>query len=327
MIKAAVIGVGEMGRNHARIYSNIDDVELVAVVDSNEGTGRYIANKYHCSYFSNYIEMLDVKQPDVVNVVVPTNFHFEIATELINRGIPILLEKPVAATLDEGNRICSMVEIKSSKLMVGHIERFNPAIQELKKRIINNELGKLYKIDVQRIGPFPHRIQDVGVTLDIAVHDIDISNFLLNLRPIKIKAVTQQRIHKNNEDSVVAMLKYPNDVLVTLNVNYLSPVKVRRISVFGERGMFEVDYLSQDLFLYENRAWFDTFQQDGRFSGVSEGNVTKIRIAKKEPLLCEIECFINYVHGGISSSPVSAGEGLYAVEVAHKILQSAGDKY
>lgn len=175
MIKAAVIGVGNMGRNHVRVYAEMEDVELVAVADTDEIAAQRAVHSYRVEkVYADYRDMLDQEQPDIVSIAVPTQLHSEVACEAISRGIHVLIEKPIALTQTEGQQIIDMAATHGIKLMVGHIERFNPAIAEIKRRLDRQELGRVFQVHARRLSPFPGRIQDVGVVLDLATHDIDV---------------------------------------------------------------------------------------------------------------------------------------------------------
>jgi len=173
-LKVAVIGVGSMGKNHARIYWELPEVTLVGVSDPAEETAKSIASKYGTNAYTDYLNMLDVEKPDAVTISVPTVLHKDIALEVIDRRISLLIEKPIAYTIDEAEEIIKAAELAGVKLMIGHIERFNSAIIALKQKIKNKELGRIFQIDAHRQGPFPSRIGDVGVVIDLAVHDLDI---------------------------------------------------------------------------------------------------------------------------------------------------------
>lgn len=242
--------------------------------------------------------------------------------EGINSGIHILLEKPIALNEDEAKEIISAANNSKVKLMIGHIERFNPAIIELKKRLEKKELGKIYKIDVQRIGPFPSRITDVGVIIDLAVHDLDIIDYLIESPLTRIYAETQQKIHPKHKDSLLAVLRYNKGTLGVLNINYVSPKKIRKISIFGEKGMFEVDYLTQEISFYKNSYYNETSDFAEKFLGISEGDCIKINIAREEPLLAEIRSFVDCVINN-KESPITGEEGLNALKKANLIMLSA----
>src|SRR3989344_3047055 len=253
MIKVGVIGIGSMGQNHASVYFHHPEAELVAVADPNESFCKKVCDTYNTKCYSDYRDMLARENIDAVSIAVPTKFHRDVAMHALRLGKHVLLEKPIASTEEEAREIIACARKHNVKLMVGHIERFNPAVIELKKRL--HELGEIYKIDVQRIGPFPARITDVGVIVDLSVHDLDVIGYILGSKPSRVYAETQKRLHPHHEDSVTALLRYENDILAVLNVNYLSPTKMRQLRVFGKKGMFLVNYLNQELFFYENNSY------------------------------------------------------------------------
>lgn len=315
-MRAAVIGVGSMGQNHARVYATLEDVELVAVADNNFETAVKVGKRYNAKPYQDYHVMLDKENIDLVSIAVPTKLHKEVALTVLDKNIHVLLEKPIASTEADAREIIQAAESSpTAKLMIGHIERFNMAVMELKKRL--HELGDIYKIDVQRIGPFPKRITDIGVITDLSVHDLDIIHFLTNSNPKRIFAEIQRRLHPLHEDSVTALIKYDNEALAVLNINYLSPTKTRLLKVFGKKGMFKVDYLTQELYFYENNAFLYN-----DWNSVSEGDMRKIIIPKREPLQVEIEAFIDCIKKD-KDPPVDGLHGLKILKTANQIMQSA----
>jgi UDP-N-acetylglucosamine 3-dehydrogenase len=318
MLKAAVIGVGAMGKNHARIYSEIDGVKLVAVSDTDKKSLAGICSKFNVKGYNDYKEMLAKEKLDIVSIAVPTFLHKQVAIDAISIGINVLLEKPIATSISDAKEIIKNAEEKKIKLMIGHIERFNPAIIELKRRIA--DLGDIYKIIVERVGPFPQRITDVGVVIDLSVHDLDIINYLLGSKLETIYAETQQRIHPKFEDSLTAILKYQNNVISVLNIDWLTPTKKRQLTVTGRKGMFKINYLTQEIYFYENRIGANDYGY-GMVS-VTEGNMTKIHIDTKEPLKQEIQSFVDCVVQ--NKAPLITGQdGINALLSAQKILESA----
>ncbi len=315
MIKVAVIGVGSMGQNHARIYFNSDNAKLTAVSDYNQQQAERVGKKYNAPFYKNYQEMIEKEAIDAVSIAVPTSLHKEVALYCIAKGKHLLVEKPIASSKEEAEEIIEAAKKHNVKLMIGHIERFNPAIIELKKRL--QELGEIYHIDVQRIGPFPNRITDVGVITDLSVHDIDIINYLTNMSPTRVFAETQQKLHPYHEDSVTALLRYGKEIKVLLSINYLSPTKIRLLKVFGKKGMFEVNYLAQELFFYENPGFVSE-----SWDTVTEGDMRKIVIQKKEPLQAEIEAFLSCIEQG-HESPVTGQQGLDVLHIAQQLIISA----
>ncbi|MBU3897265.1 MAG: Gfo/Idh/MocA family oxidoreductase [Nanoarchaeota archaeon] len=311
MLNVAVIGIGSMGKNHARIYSESDKVNLVAVSDMNEALAKEISEKYGCKYYTDYKEMISKEKLDIVSVVVPTEYHKQVAFDVIDKKINILLEKPITSTIEDGKKLVEFARNNGIKIMIGHIERFNPVVIELKKRLENNELGEIFKIDVNRSGPFPQRIGDVGVVIDLAVHDLDIIRYLTGAEITRAHAEIAKKIHKNHEDMICAVLKLSNGAICNMNVNWLTPIKIRNIQIIGEKGMYTADYITQEINFY---------QSDG-----IESTVTKISVQKKEPLLTELEHFIDCVEND-KTPLVSAEDGLRVLEQAKMLIEIAGDE-
>ncbi|MBN2459167.1 Gfo/Idh/MocA family oxidoreductase [Candidatus Woesearchaeota archaeon] len=322
MLKAAVIGIGAMGKNHARIYSDLDGVKLVALCDSSAEHASFLAGKYGCKYYADYKEMLSKEKIDLVSIAVPTSSHKAVALDCIAKKINCLIEKPIAPTLKEAEQIIRAARASKVKLTVGHVERFNPAIIELKKRLDNNEVGRVFKIDANRVGPFPSRIRDVGVVIDLATHDIDIMRYLTGSEVARLFAETEQKIHTSNEDLLSGILKFKNNAICNFNINWLTPTKIRKLYVTGEKGMFVVNYLHQDLYFYENEEIHNNLEYADLMRGVSEGKMSKFFINKKEPLKAELEHFADCVAN--DKKPLVSGEdGLKALEIALKLIESA----
>jgi predicted dehydrogenase len=321
MIRAAVIGVGSMGTNHARVYSELNEVKLVAVADAKREQAEKVAGRLGVKAYGNYKAMLDKQKPDLISIAVPTSEHFSVARAAIKRGIHVLVEKPIAATLDEAREMVRLAEKHHVILTVGHIERFNPAINELKRRLGAGELGKIFEIHARRLGPFPPRIQDVGVIVDLATHDLDVIHTLVEAPAQRVYAETDRRIHVTHEDVVMGLIKFSNGVLATINVNWLTPTKIRELIVTGERGMFVVSYLTQELRYYQN-LHFRELNSVGGVMGVSEGDVINYRIERCEPLKEELRCFIHSVKTG-QPPRVSATDAMTALTLAHKLIESS----
>lgn len=321
-IKTAVIGVGSMGKNHARINWALPDVDLVGIADFNHETAQRIASKYGTKAYFNHRELLDEAKPDAVTLAVPTIYHHEIALEIIDRGIPLLIEKPIAFTIEEGQDIIDKAREKNVKLMIGHIERFNPAITTLKKIIAAGELGRIFQMDARRQGPFPARISDVGVVVDLAVHDLDVMRFVSQNEVIRVYAETEKHIHSKYEDLLAGLVRFKDGIIGTLTINWLTPTKIREFIVTGERGLYRCDYLTQDLYFFENpETTGSEWEHLRHLRGVREGKMVRHVIAKKEPLRAEQEAFIHSVINN-SPVPVTGEDGLRALELAKTIVLS-----
>lgn len=321
MIKAAVIGVGAMGRQHARIYNELDEVELVAVADVDENTARNTARLYKVNWYTDYRAMLDGENLDVISVAVPTCLHRQVALDVIDRGIHLLVEKPIAGTAEEAQEIIDRATEQGVKLMVGHVERFNPAILELKRRLDRGELGRIFQIHARRLGPFPERVRDVGVVIDLATHDLDVMRYLTGSEVVRIYAETEREIHTDREDLLSGLVKFADGTLGVLNINWLTPTKIRELSVTGERGMFLADYLTQDLYYFENSYNEGGWEMLGILKGVGEGNMIRLRIEKKEPLKAELESFVEAIIE--NREPLVTGyDGLKALTLAQWMVRS-----
>jgi UDP-N-acetylglucosamine 3-dehydrogenase len=322
MIRVAVIGVGAMGHHHARVYWEMPDVELVGVADTDVQGAETIARRYGTRAYADYRWLLDEQAPEAVTIAVPTVDHREVALEAVARGIHLLIEKPIAFTLDEGREIIAAAAQAGVQLMVGHIERFNPAVIALKAHLAAGELGRVFQIDARRQGPFPARVRDVGVVIDLAVHDLDVMRFVSGSEVVRVYAETERRIHSTREDLLTGLVRLGDGSVGTLTVNWLTPTKIRELYVTGERGMFRVDYITQDLYFYENAtANGSGWETIHMLRGVSEGRMIRHVVAKKEPLRAELEAFLAAVRGEMPVA-VTGEDGLKALELAQAVVTS-----
>ncbi|MEM5812374.1 MAG: Gfo/Idh/MocA family oxidoreductase [Candidatus Aenigmatarchaeota archaeon] len=320
MIKVGVIGVGNMGKHHARIYSELKDCKLVAVSDIDESKGREIANQHKCLYYKNFREMLK-EEIDAVSIAVPTIFHKEIAVECINSGKHVLIEKPIADTIENANEIIKAAKKNGIKLAVGHIERFNPAVRKLKEIVENGELGKITTIVARRVGVFPPQIKDANVIIDLAVHDLDILNYLIGKYPTRIHAEAGKALINKREDYADILLKY-DGTNAFIQVNWITPVKIRSLAVTGTKGYAELNYVTQNLIFYKSKYErnFETFDDIVKFA---EPEIVKVNVKKSEPLKEELNDFISSIKN--NREPLVTGDdGLKALEIALEIVKSYG---
>ena len=321
-VKVAVIGVGMMGRNHARVYAELPGVKLVGVADADAMVAEAVVRRCGGQAYTDHCQLLDEQQPDAVTIAVPTVDHLQVALDVIERGTHLLIEKPIAHTVEQGQQIIAAAEGAGVRLMVGHIERFNPAVIALKDRLAKGELGRVFQIDAFRLGPFPARIRDVGVVIDLAVHDLDVMRYVSNAEVVRVFAETERRIHSTHEDLLSGLIRLDDGTVGTLAINWLTPTKIRRLSVTGEQGMFQVDYLTQDLYFYENSTTHGSDWQTLKvLRGVSEGRMIRYLVAKKEPLLAELEAFRDAVRGEVPVA-VTGSDGLKALGLAQAVVTS-----
>jgi predicted dehydrogenase len=311
-----------MGRHHARVYSDLDGVELVAVADPDERRRTQIAKRVGARPYDHYQRLFENEKLDVVSVVVPTSMHHEVVVCAFEHGVHVLVEKPIAATVDDAMDLIRRREQNGLTLAVGHIERHNPAIVELSRRLREGELGRVFQVHSRRMSPFPAHVRDVGVTLDLATHEIDIIRSLVGAPLLRLYAETSRNVHETQEDSLVCTLRFKNGVIGSLNANWVTPCKTRECRVIGERGMAVVDYISQDLSFHENSEAPSRWDMMALFKGVEEGNVVKLRLAKVEPLRAELADFVQSARTG-TPPKVTGTDGLFAVAIAQILLESA----
>lgn len=320
-VRTAVVGVGAMGRHHARLYHDLPNCELVAIADADESTGQTVAHRHATKFYSDYREMLDDEELEAVSVCVPTTLHLAVASEIIQRGLHVLVEKPIAASVAEGETLVEQANAQGVTCAVGHVERYNPAVVELKNRLEKGELGQIFEIVARRKGPFPHRVRDVGVVIDLAAHDLDVMWYLTGAEVTRIYAETSRRVHESHEDMLSGLLRFSDGTVGVLDINWLTPTKIRELDVIGERGMFQVNYLTQDLFFYENAQANEVWDTLSILRGVAEGRMIRHVVTKREPLRTELESFLATVRG--EKVPIVNGEdGLRALRQAQAIVQS-----
>jgi predicted dehydrogenase len=300
-LRAGLIGLGLMGRNHARVLQSLPNVKLVAAVDP---LGRPLHTSMRVDVLRSVGELLG-RGIDFCVVAAPTSTHQAIGLELAEAGVPTLIEKPLA---HDGKAAQAIVEAFARNGVlggVGHIERFNPALQDLRRRLARGELGKLYQVATRRQQPFPTRIADTGVIRDLVTHDIDLTAWVTNSAYRCVSARVAHRSGRDHEDLISAVAELSSGVVVTHLADWLSPFKERITTVTGELGCFVADTLTADLTFYQDAA------QPSRYV-----------IPKSEPLMNELSHFAAAVRGE-SAQLVTLQEGLVTVRVAEALLTSA----
>jgi UDP-N-acetylglucosamine 3-dehydrogenase len=317
-LRAGLIGLGAMGRNHARVLSQLGGVELVGIV---EPAGTPSATHGGVPMLSSLAELLALGI-DYAVVACPTAQHREIGLELAANGVGALIEKPLAQTVDAATDLLEAFERSGLVAGVGHIERYNPALQNLRIRLEAGELGDVFQVVTRRQGPFPHRIADVGVVMDLATHDIDLTSWVTGQEYVSVAARTVSRSGRSHEDMVAAVGQLADGTMVNHVVNWLSPLKERSTVITGERGCFVADTLTADLTFYANGAINTEWEALRAFRGVAEGDMIRYAISKREPLQVEHERFRDAVEGK-ESDIVTLRQGLRTVEVSAAVLQSA----
>lgn len=317
-LRAGLVGLGMMGRHHARVLRGLDGVELVAVADA---AGDVHGMAGGLPVYPTIDELLALSL-DYVVVALPTAFHEKAALACADAGVPMLVEKPLADGVGSAQKVVEAFAAKSLLGAVGHIERYNPALQAARVRLEAGELGEVYQVVTRRQGPFPARIADVGVVKDLATHDIDLTAWVTQKGYESVSAHTAHRSGREHEDLVAVTGLLTGGVVANHLVNWLSPLKERVTVITGERGTFVANTLTADLTFYANGSVPMTWDAVRSFRGVSEGDVIRYAIEKPEPLKAEHEAFRDAVLGS-RSDIVTLEQGLRTVQVAEAALRSA----
>jgi predicted dehydrogenase len=318
-LRAGLIGVGAMGRHHARVLKALDGVELIAAADPGGDPYGVLADVPLLPDVRSLIAL----KPDYAVVVCPTAQHEPVALQLAEAGIPALIEKPLAHDTPAAQRVVEAFESRGLVAAVGHIERYNPALQSLRTRLEAGELGEVFQVATRRQGPFPNRIADVGVVKDLATHDLDLTGWVTGTKYTSVAAKTAHRSGRPHEDLVTVLGELDSGVIANHLVNWLSPLKERVAIVTGEKGCFVADTLTADLTFFANGSTRTEWDAISVFRGVSEGDMTRYAIPKREPLVLEHETFRDAVEGKTDAGIVTLRQGLRAVMVAEAVLDSA----
>ncbi|MFF1571820.1 Gfo/Idh/MocA family oxidoreductase [Leifsonia sp. NPDC058292] len=320
-LRVGLVGLGMMGRHHARVIRETEGITLAGVADA-LGDPHGVAGKLAVSPDVDALIALGI---DAAVVAVPTAMHEAIALRLAEAGVHALVEKPISGDVDSATRVVEAFESRGLVGAVGHIERFNPALLSLRARLESGDLGEVYQIATRRQGPFPSRIADVGVVKDLGTHDIDLTSWLAQSRFATVSAQTTLRSGREFEDMVSFTARLQNGVITNHLVNWLSPMKERVTIVTGERGALVADTVSGDLTFFENGTVRTEWDSVMAFRGVSEGTMVRYAITKREPLRSEHEAFRDAILGVTPPAAVvvTMREGLENVRVAEAVLESA----
>jgi predicted dehydrogenase len=320
-LRGAVLGLGMIGRHHARLLQQMEGVEFAGAVDP--GGDRFDVVHDAGLVFASAAELLAAGPVDFAVVAVPTDVHLPATRGLAAAGVNVLIEKPLAASADEARAIGDICAAAGVHAAVGHVERFNPALLELRRRVHGDQLGQVFLIATERIGPFPDRVRDVGVVKDLATHDLDLVRWLGGSPLERVAAQTQHRMGREHEDLVLATGALETHVSFNCIVDWLSPTKVRKSRILGERGMLVADTLTADLTFYENGHTRSEWAATQSLRGVSEGDMTRYALARREPLLVELETFCALLRGDEGAGIVTIEEGIETVAYAEAVLASA----
>jgi UDP-N-acetylglucosamine 3-dehydrogenase len=317
-LRAGVVGLGTMGRHHVRVLSELPGVDFVGAADPNLAARN--AARSGGAYAD--IEQLLARGIDMCVVATPTMVHRDIGLQLAAAGVHTLIEKPLAPDAESGHMLAIAFAERGLVGCVGHIERYNSALRALRMRVGQGEVGAVFQVATRRQGPFPSRIRDVGVVMDLATHDIDLTGWLAGSSYLTVSAFTAHPSGRPHED-LVAVTGLLRDGTVTSHlVNWLSSMKERVITVTGERGCLVANTLTTELWFHRNGAVTSDGPPDRPFHGASEGDLIRYAVAKREALCVELENFRDAVLGK-PAEIVSLGQGVQAVEVAEAVLAAS----
>ncbi|MBU1001881.1 MAG: Gfo/Idh/MocA family oxidoreductase [Proteobacteria bacterium] len=306
-MNVGVIGLGWMGKLHLRVYSELAGVNVVGVMDSDQTALTEVRERFGVPTFDNLDELL--AQPlDAVSVCVPTVYHLPVGLKVMEAGVPLLIEKPLAASAAEGRQLLDKAREKNLPLMVGHIERFNPAVRRVKELVEDNGV---ISIQIERVGPYPPRIQDVGVMRDLGSHDIDLVRFITGSEYKHAFAVTSTTIGKH-EDTALITAEMENGVLAHINTNWVTPYKSRFIHIATKDRYIAADLITQQVKAYSKFEGYDAHY-----------SIKEWPVMYREPVVEELKAFLAAVKDG-TPVPISGEDGLIVLETIERLEQCAG---
>jgi len=319
--KIGVIGAGSMGKNHARVCSELPNVELYGIVDIDKTSGKVLADRLNSEAFTDYKEM--IPNIDGAIIATPTITHYDIARNLIEAGKHVLVEKPICSTAEKGQELLTLSENNNVVLAVGHIERHNTAVSFVKKSLDNNQYGDIISLNSKRVSNFPGRIHDVGVIHDFGVHDIDIMRYIGG----EVKSVyAKSGFYKKGiefEDHAIIVLNFENDLCGVIEVNWLTPMKIRTLSLTCEKSFVEVDFINQTV--KTSSSSIENLDETNLYNLSIINQINKTNLQKVEPLKNEINDFVESINK--NKKPLVTGyDGVQAIRIAEAALQSCKKK-
>jgi predicted dehydrogenase len=325
-LRGVVAGLGVMGSHHLRVLQGTPGVEVAAIVDiaaerREEATARHPGIGAHATLG----DALAAHTLDFACLALPVAELPGAAHESLAEGLHVLVEKPMAPTEDDARGLIEAARDRGLSLGVGHVERFNPAVVALRDRLAEGMIGGVHQMHARRLSPFPNRSGALGVSLDLATHDIDVMRFVTGHEVERVYAETSSPLSGAGEDLLCATLRFDDGATGLLEVNWMTPTKVRQLSIIGERGMFVVDYLSQDLFFYEHPTRATEWDALAGMRGGGEGDMVRFALDRREPLRVQWEAFLDAVRAG-QAPPVDGRDGFAALSTALAIRR-AGERH
>lgn len=329
MIRTAVIGVGHLGQHHARVLDELSQSNLVAIVDTDKERAIEFGERYHCEAFTDYRELEG--KVDAVSIAVPTSFHFEVANWAFDQGFHTLIEKPISNSVEEARKLVEKARDKNIVLQIGHIERFNPAL-----RTIHSQLADVAFIESHRLSPFPFRSMDIGVIMDVMIHDLDIILSIVDSEVAAISANATPVLSKKHEDIANARVEFKSGAVANITASRISDKVARKMRMFCKSKYVNLDFAAKQAWIYKKSPKFDDPEFDiSKVDASGVGNiisfvfndlinVSQVEIDEVEPLRAELEHFLECIKSG-EVPEVSGEDGLKAIELAHDIMKATQD--
>ncbi|WPC37395.1 Gfo/Idh/MocA family oxidoreductase [Brachyspira hyodysenteriae] len=311
-VNISLIGVGRMGQFHLNVVSQINHINLAGIYDADENHLNEISQKYNIRKFNSVDEAID--NADAVIIASPTIYHFEIAKKAVEKGKHVLVEKPMTETYAQALELEEIVKQKNVILQVGHVERFNGAVQEL-----HHIIEKPYLIEARRLAPFTPRITDVGVVFDIMIHDLDIVTSLVK-KPIVRFSASGKRIRTNNEDIASALLEFEDSTIATISASRVTQEKIRTLAISTEEAYFILDYATQDITIHRQAASQSNIKTSVGINYKQESIIERVFIHRDNPLKLEDEHFANCILGK-DKRFVSIEDDVNTIKLTESILK------
>ena len=317
MINVAVIGTGVMGQNHLRVYSKMKNVKITAAVDPVLASAQAAAKEYNCNAYGSVKELLTSEKLDAISIAVPTKLHLQVAMQVINAGVPVLVEKPLTFKTTDSRKLISHAKHKKVLLMAGHIERFNPVVIAAQEFLKTGKLGKPVSFLFRRIGLFPSRVKDINVIQDIGVHDIDLLHFLSGKKP-KLKGAAAGSAFIQGRYDYCQMLFEVNGASAVIECNWITPTRVREFHIVGNKGVLKADLFNQTLEFYPTIVTRDSNRNVAQMLPAKKEDIT---VKKSEPLQLELEYFLQCIKTG-QNKLMPPEDAALAVEIANEATNS-----
>lgn len=289
-MRVGIIGAGAMGRNHARIYAELADLQ--GVCDTDPQVGKEVAERFGTPHYASHDALLR-EDLDAVSIATPTRLHFEVARDAIKQGVHVLLEKPFCANVEEARRLSQIAQKEGVVLAAGMVERHNPAVEYARNALRDGQYGKVIAVTARRVSSFPSRIRDVGVMMDLGIHDVDVMRYLVGARVVQVYGMAGQERHGTFEDHATAALTFENGVHGIVEVNWLTPMKVRKLALTCLENYVELDYINQTLEV--SSSTLTEYDPSNLYQPSFEYDVRQVAMQQEEPLRREIEDFLHAI--------------------------------